>query len=225
MDRSLRQKVSRTYGELVQQREFDLPGEEEVKEAMPLPVDFREQIMIRKRRDEKYIIVWGRRVSKVAVLIIALLATGVTVYAVWRTRLLFKIFERNTAISSIEEELESGREYLDHIYYPVETMGFEIEDQVQMGTQLFTTYRNGVGETLTFLQQVIQTQYLFDNENTEEESVEVGGGEAVCFSKYGESTLIWCEHGYLFELTAPDRYRDNLISIAESLELQEERSE
>lgn len=57
----------------------------------------------------------------------------------------------------------------------IRQMGFELENQVQMDTQMLTTYRNEAGETFTFLQQAIQTQYLFDNQNTEEEKVEVGG--------------------------------------------------
>lgn len=76
-------------------------------------------------------------------------------------------------------------------------------------------------ETVAYIQQTIQAQYSFDNEGTVEEKVEIAGVEGVRFVKHGEVTLIWCSYGYIFELNAPEQYVEEIINIAESIEMSE----
>lgn len=118
--------------------------------------------------------------------------------------------------------MEKGDEYLEHIYYPEYTLDFELVSNEQMDASVFSLYQNDQGETFTFLQQVIQTQYNYDNE-TEEEKVVVNDVEAVRITKYGETTLLWVQYGYLYELHAPEKYKEDLINIAESLKRQKKK--
>lgn len=217
MNKKLQKKVKDAYVEIVNHRELDLPTEAEIEEVMPLPEDLRKRIEEKAEREKKYVYIWGKRISKAVIIILAILVTGMTVYAMVKSRFIYRIFEKNTTISTIEEEMEKGEEYLNSIYYPKYTLDFKIVSNEQLDASVFTLYQNNQGETFTFLQQVIQTQYNYDNE-TDEESVVVDNVEAVCFSKHGETTLIWVQYGYLYELHAPEKYKEDLIKIAESLE-------
>lgn len=218
MNKPLRERIIKVYEEIVEHREFDLPTEDALKEVMPLPEDFKEKLKQRAKREKKYVYIWGKQISKVAIFIFLLLMTGISVYAMVKTKFIYRIFKQNTVISTFEEEMQSGEEYLEHIYYPQETLDFEMDSTTKMDTSIITLYSNPAGETLTFIQQVIQTQYLFDNEHTKEERVVLNGVEAIRFVKNGEVTLIWCSDGYLYELNAPEQYLEQITDIAGSLE-------
>jgi len=225
MNKSLKEKVAHAYKEITDHREFILPMEEEVKAAMPLPDDFKKKLQEKVERDKKYIVIWGKRISKAVIAILIILMTGLTVYAVIQSKLFYKIFKHNTVVSTIEEEMQKGEEYLNHLYYPDYLLDFEMDDTIYTDTAVYTMYSNGKGEVITFIQQVIQTQLLFDNEDTVEEKVAVNGVEAIQFTKHGETTLIWCEYGYLYELNVPEKYRKELIHMAESLEINGRKGE
>jgi len=225
MNKSLKEKVAHIYKEITDHREFILPTEEEVKAAMPLPDDFKKKLQEKVERDKKYIVIWGKRISKAAIVILFILMTGLTVYAVIQSKFFYKISKHNTVVSTIEEEMHKGEEYLNHLYYPVYLLDFEMDDTIYTDTAVYTMYSNGKGEVITFIQQVIQTQLLFDNEDTVEEKVVVNGVEAIQFTKHGETTLIWCEYGYLYELNVPEKYRKELIHMAESLEINGRKGE
>jgi len=225
MNKSLKQKVINAYEEIIEHREFALPTEAEIKGAMPLPDDFKAKLQERAKRDKKYIEIWGKRISKAAIIILIILMTGLTVYAVMQSKFFYKIFKRNTVVSTIGEEMQKGEEHLNHLYYPAYLLDFEMDDTISTDTAVYTMYSNEKGEAITFMQQVIQTQLLFDNEDTAEEKVAVNGVEAIRFTKHGETTLIWCEYGYLYELNVPEKYREELIRMAESLEINEEKGE
>lgn len=218
MNKSFRAKVKRAYEDIVEQREFKLPSESEVEEAMPLPIDFKEKIIEGVERDKRYVLIWGKRVSKVAIIILAIIFTGLTVYAALQTKFFYRIFKRNTEISTIDEEMKSGKPEIRDCYYPTYIGEFEVVETTMAELQVLTVYQNKKNETIIFLQQAIQTQYSYDNEYTNEERVNVNQVEAIEFSKHGETTLIWCEQGYLFELHAPDSYKDIVTKIAESIE-------
>jgi len=225
MNKSLKQKVINAYEEIIEHREFALPTEAEIKEAMPLPADFKEKLQGRIKRDQRYVVIWGKRISKAAIVILIILMTGITVYAFIQSKFFYEIFKINTVVSTIEEEMQNGEEYLNHLYYPTYLLDFEVDNTIYEDTAVYTMYSNAKGETITYIQQVIQTQLLFDNEDTVEEKIAVNGVEAILFTKHAETTLIWCEYGYLYELNVPEKYREELIRMAESLEINEEKGE
>ena len=217
MNRSLKDKVKGAYKEIANNRQLLLPMESEIKGVMPLPTDFRKRVEEGVEWDKKYVRIWGKRISKVAIFILIIMVTGLTVYAVVQSKFFFEIFDQNTEISTIEDEMEKGKASIEEFYYPADTADFRLVDKVQDDLQALAVYENEDGEMFTFLQNAIQTRYLYDNEYTDEDRVSVNNVEAILFDKHGEITLIWCENGYLFELSMPAKYEGHVVEIAESL--------
>jgi len=110
MNKSLKEKVAHAYKEITDHREFILPTEEEVKAAMPLPDDFKKTLQEKVERDKKYIVIWGKRISKAAIVILIILMTGLTVYAVIQSKLFYKIFTVSSGTYRVKVVCTAGGE-------------------------------------------------------------------------------------------------------------------
>ena len=177
MTNSLQEKIIKAYESAVELRNFDIPTEREIKEVMPLPDNFKKRVEKIVGWERRYIYLWGNRISKVAVVIILLFMTGITVYAVVKSKFFYQIFQHNTEVSIVEEEMIQGEEYIKDVYYPSETLDFKQDSVLELDTSIIAIYKNPKAETITYIQQVIQAQYSYDNESTAEQKVEVAGVE------------------------------------------------
>ena len=220
MDKKLRQDVKAALGILVENAEYNIP-EEAVLEQMYgkcLGEDFKQRLdeLIRKRK--RYVFVFGRYISKVAILVLVLLLFCTTAYAVYRTKLLYKIFERNTNVSNEAYEMEAGNELIEEVYIPSLLDDYELIDNIILDNYSQQVF-SGENGYITLIQQASIAQYNMDNEDVQAEEVIIHYSTGIQFVKNGEITIIWSEYGYLFELYAPEQVDlEVLVKIAESLQ-------
>lgn len=154
-----------------------------------------------KRKEKKSIHLFGKQISKVAVVIIILLILGGTVYAAATNMdFIFEFFGINVSLRTPLESSADMKMELDDIY-SIEIEGFILQSQEKNeNTICVTTYEDAKGELLILTQQVEAVMNI-DSENTLETEIEVNNSMGYYSVKNDQSTLLWPEYGYVFEIT------------------------
>lgn len=211
--------------ELEKFKHYDVPDEHTIhqKTGYSYTEDFIQKI---EKYEKKYIYVHRRGFSKIAILItaiIALLAGGITAYAVYT---LFRLEhnEKNTDLSSILKP--SVHTVIEDIYIPeVLPEGYVISSTTINDDLILTEFYHEDKNTFLYMRQMLYSNFSsFDNEDTEQIPLEVNGMEAIYTVKHGESTLFSYFQGYLviIDTTDTEASLQDLIDIAESLTLKGE---
>lgn len=158
-------------------------------------------------------------IYKIAIICALLLASSITVYALYSAGLLYKILPFNTDIGSTNEvRLET----IETIYLPKATaiVGYSQIDETKPpdnASVAITEYEANDGGFMMIIQQ-LATTYNIDNENTVDQKLKLHGDLDAFYSvKNNQSTIIWTQYDYFFELTIyPAVGTERMTAIAES---------
>lgn len=209
--------IKEAWESVVEYRPDTVPSEKEVQQTLFFTKDFPEEQT--KDLPKRFLYISGRTVSKFClfILIVALLASTVTVYAVVRL-LRLHINDKNTDVSVIMEDAEATG--IENKYYPFYLPSrFYFEEENVTGNSIIIRYTDGYSN-IYFRQELPTSEGSFDNENTNESLFMINGKEAVYTEKCDEKTLIFAEFGYVFYIDSNSENvsKEQLIKIAESIE-------
>jgi len=104
------------------------------------------------------------------------------------------------------------------VYYPdYLPERYEFVEAESAGDARSITFQNDEWDTLLLTQEPSDgAEILVDNEDVESGETSIQGSPAFWTSKYGETTLLWNQYGFLFMLYGPVEL-DEMIQIAEHL--------
>lgn len=208
-------RVKEAWDMITESRPDMLPNEEELRQSLYFTKEFPDQQT--KNLPSRYFYVSGRTVSKlfVFILIMILLASSITVYAVVQM-LKKQVNDENTDIS-LEMEDTAKIEIEGYTPFYIPSGYFEVERN-KTDNSVITHYTDGT-HNIYFRQELPTSQGSFDNEDTEESSVVINGNEGIYCEKHNEKTLIFNKFGYIFYIDANSMYitKEHLIKMAESV--------
>lgn len=210
-------RIKEAWEIIVDERSDTIPREEELKDSLYFSKEFPEQRT--RHLPEKFIYIRGKTFSKlvVCIVILIILASSVTVYAVVQM-LERHINDINTDIRLSREDIEKTE--IEDRYFPVyiPLQSYIAKKDITDNTTI-VEYTDGHRE-ICFRQELSTGEGSFDNENTDESLLTINGAEAVYFEKHNEKTLIFSEYGYVFyiDTNSEDITKEQLIHMAESIE-------
>lgn len=208
-------RIKEAWEMITESRPDMLPSEEELRQNLHFTKEFPEQQT--KNLPSRYFYVSGRTISKlfVFILIIILLASSITVYAV--VQMLKKQINNENTDISLEMDDTAKIEMEGYIPFYIPSGYFEVERN-KTDNSVITHYMDGT-HNIYFRQELPTSQGSFDTEDTEESSVVINGNEGIYWEKHNEKTLIFTEFGYVFyiDTNSMDITKEHLIRIAESI--------
>ncbi len=179
-----------------------------------------------KRKERAYLYFGARAVSKVAVLVVIVwiaALSGATAYAVNRysTPAISMRKEGMMLTYRLEPEVvESLPKDIETAYLPVWLPeGYEQTQYTKLPKVHYSCYgTEGERDEILLMQStLVDVVHAYDTEDVSVQDTEVSGYPAYYFEKRGFATLLWSDGEYHFELIVPERVKDDIYKIAESL--------
>lgn len=171
---------------------------------------------------KKFIYVFGKGISKVAILIVVLilLTSSFSAYAIYQVFTQY-VREKNT---NIELEPEQIKDKISDYYYPAYLPnGFKKIEEFKYDDEVIIHYTDEISD-IFYRQELSQYKSQIDNEETLQESIEINGKQAIYIEKHGEKLLIYDQFGYVFcvDSNSVNVTKDELIKIVNSIEKESE---
>lgn len=94
--------------------------------------------------------------------------------------------------------------------------GYEIKEYQKDDLGIFSVWKNKNGDEIVFSQNLIDTNFTFDNEHNYQET-NINGYEAYLNTYEFESSLKWSDGYYWFVIKVPISLNNELINIAENI--------
>lgn len=94
--------------------------------------------------------------------------------------------------------------------------GYEIDTYQKDDLGIFSVWKNKNGDEIVFSQNLIDTNFTFDNEHNYQET-NINGYEAYLNTYEFESSLKWSDGYYWFVIKVPISLNNELINIAENI--------
>lgn len=204
---------------IVDTRQDPLPSEYELSQTSPFTNSFPLQKI--QKLPYKFIYINGKAFSKllVVIIMISILASSITAYAVVR---IFQkhVNTKNTDVSIEDQNINSKIQKIEERYLPSQLpVNFKEVESNYTDNSTSIYYSDGY-YNLYFRQDLSSSVGSFDNEDTIENVVIINGIEAIYIEKHEEKSLIFSNNGYIFYLDtdSKDISKNQLVEIAQSVQ-------